>query len=213
MELANLSLTSIKLCSPVVIFIVYVVVSGISLFMTRSTLKRFKNQRMENLYNLYSWHEVKFVIILGVIIYGLCQYEQMNLAWIFLMFPVIYIILKNVFISAYVTLAHQNAPKDLDLSDLFEEEEEESRGPSSGINIMPAAPIVKKEVDTSIFGMRGDQGGALQMTPPTPPTVPSVSTPINNLSMTSMDTFEGLSGLNIQPGGVSLEGFYGNLTG
>ena len=45
--------------------------------------------------------------------------------------------------------------------------------------------VVKKEVDTSIFGMSGDQGGALQMTPPTPPTVPSVSTPINNLSMTS----------------------------
>lgn len=193
MELANLSLTSIKLCSPVVIFIVYVVVSGISLFMTRSTLKRFKNQRMENLYNLYSWHEVKFVIVLGVVIYGLCQYEQMNLAWIFLMFPIIYLILKNVFISAYVTLAHQNAPKDL--GEIFQEEEIKTR---SGSNIMPEAPIVKKEVNTSIFGMRGDQDGALQMVPPTPPTV----------SMTSMDTFEGLTGPNI-----GLEGFYGNLTG
>lgn len=171
--------------------------------MTRSTLKRFKNQRMENLYNLYSWHEVKFVIVLGVVIYGLCQYEQMNLAWIFLMFPIIYLILKNVFISAYVTLAHQNAPKDLDLSELFEKEEE-TKGPASGSSILPEAPIVKKEVNTSIFGMRGDQGGALQMTPPTPPTV---STPINNLSMTSMDTFEGLTGPNI-----GLEGFYGNLT-
>ena len=205
MELANLSLTSIKLCSPVVIFIVYVVVSGISLFMTRSTLKRFKNQRMENLYNLYSWHEVKLVIVLGVVIYGLCQYEQMNLAWIFLMFPIIYLILKNVFISAYVTLAHQNAPKDLDFGEIFQEEEIKTQ---SGSNIMPEAPIVKKEVNTSIFGMRGDQDGALQMVPPTPPTVPSVSTPINNLSMTSMDTFEGLTGPNI-----GLEGFYGNLTG
>ena len=62
MELANLSLTSIKLCSPVVIFIVYVIVSGISLYMSRNTLKRFQNQRMENLYNLYSWNEVKLVI-------------------------------------------------------------------------------------------------------------------------------------------------------
>lgn len=211
MEFANLSLTSIKLCSPVVIFIVYVLVSGISLFMTRSTLKRFKNQRMENLYNLYSWHEVKFVIVLGVVIYGLCQYEQMNLAWIFLIFPIIYLILKNVFISAYVTLAHQNAPKDLDLSEIFEKEEE-TKGPASGSSILPETPIVKKEVNTSIFGMRGDQDGALQMTPPTPPTVPSVSTPINNLSMTSMDTFEGLSGGGIQPGGEGLEGFYGNLT-
>ena len=35
---------------------------------------------MENLYDLYSWSEVKLVIVLGVVIYGLCQYDQVNLA-------------------------------------------------------------------------------------------------------------------------------------
>tara|TARA_Y100000996_G_C22549281_1_gene653109 strand:+ start:2218 stop:2841 length:624 start_codon:yes stop_codon:yes gene_type:complete len=205
MELANLSLTSIKLCSPVVVFIVYVIVSGISLFMTRNTLKKFKNQRMENLYNLYSWSEVKLTIIMGVIIYGLCQYEQTNLAWIYLIFPIIYVILKNSFIFAYVSIAHQNAPKDVDPSDLFEKVNESLSGPASGTKILPETPIVKKEVDTTIFGMRGDQDGALQMTPPTPPTVPSVSTPIDQIENYSGNFPGG------EPGGPSLDSFFGGL--
>ncbi len=64
MENTNLSLLSIKLCSPIVIFIVYVIISLVSLFMTRSILKRYNNQRMDNLYNLYSWNEVKLTIII-----------------------------------------------------------------------------------------------------------------------------------------------------
>jgi hypothetical protein len=181
MDFSDLSLTSIKLCSPVIIFIVYVIVSGISLFITRDTLKKFKNQRMENLYNLYSWSEVQLTIVLGVIIYGLCQYDQMNLAWIYLMFPIIYIILKNTFIFAYVSIAHQNAPKEVNPIELFEKANKGISGPSSGVNILPGTPIVKKEVDTSIFGMRGDQDGALQTTLSTPPTMPSVSTPIDQI--------------------------------
>jgi len=193
MDFSDLNLTSLKLCSPVVIFIVYVIVSGISLFMTRNTLKKFKNQRMENLYDLYSWSEVKLTIVLGVVIYGLCQYDQMNLAWIYLIFPVIYIILKNTFIFAYVSIAHQNAPKDVEPSELFEKVNNSLSGPSSGANILPETPIVKKEVNTSIFGMRGDQDGALQATPPTPPTMPSVSTPI--------DQIENYTGQFAPPGG------------
>lgn len=194
MDLSNFSLSSLKLCSPVIIFFIYVIVSGVSLFMTRNTLKKFKNQRMENLYHLYSWGEIKLTIVLGVILYGLCQYDQMNLAWIYLIFPVVYIILKNAFVFAYVSIAHQNAPKDLDPSDLLEKISDVS-GPASGAKILPETPIVKKEVDTTIFGMRGDQDGSLKMTPPTPPTVPMSSTPIDQL--------EGLTGGGFSAGGPS----------
>jgi hypothetical protein len=210
MDFADLSLTSIKLCSPVVIFIVYVILSGISLFMTRNTLKKFKNQKMENLYNIYSWSEVKLVIVLGVVLHGLCQYEQMNLAWIYLMLPVIYIMVKNIFIFWYVSLAHQNAPKDIDLTELLSEE---VSGPASGANILPNPPIVKSEVDTSIFGMRGDplvEGNQNQ--------IPNNSIPPTQA--TSIDQIENYTGggtlgydSGITPptqGGV--DGFFGSLT-
>ena len=68
--------------------------------MSRTVLKRYGNQRMENLYNLYSWNEIRLVIVMGVILYGLCQYNQVNLAWIFLIFPIIYILLKNLFVDS-----------------------------------------------------------------------------------------------------------------
>ena len=192
MDLSNFSLSSLKLCSPVIIFFIYVIVSGVSLFMTRNTLKKFKNQRMENLYHLYSWGEIKLTIVLGVILYGLCQYDQMNLAWIYLIFPVVYIILKNSFVFAYVSIAHQNAPKELDPSELLEKVSDVS-GPASGVKILPETPIVKKEIDTTIFGMRGDQDGSLKMTPPTPPSIPMSSTPIDQL--------EGLTGIGLGSAG------------
>ena len=180
MELANLSLTSIKLCSPVIVFIVYVIVSGVSLYMTRNTLRRFNNQRMENLYNLYSWNEVKLVIVLGVVIYGLCQYDQINLAWLFLLLPVIYIMLSNLFVYYNVSNAHQDAPKDSD--ELIKQVVKTT--PNLGESVVyPEPPVVKKEVDTSIFGLRGDPDD--RNLPPTvkntPPPMPSVSTPIDQI--------------------------------
>ena len=49
----TLDILSMKMCSPMVVFFVFVIVSGVSLFMSRNVLKRYSNQRMENLYNLY----------------------------------------------------------------------------------------------------------------------------------------------------------------
>ena len=78
-----LDLLSAKMCSPMMVYLVFVIITGISVFLTRSTLKRFNNAKMENLYNLFSLHEVKLVVVLGAILFGLCQYNQVNLAWIF----------------------------------------------------------------------------------------------------------------------------------
>ena len=206
MELPNLSLTSIKLCSPVIVFIVYVIISGVSLFMSRNTLKRFNNQKMENLYNLYSWSEVKLVIVLGIVIYGLCQYDQMNLAWLFLLLPVIYIMLKNLLVYYSVSIAHQNAPKEPE--DVMKQV---VRPPSSpGASVYPTPPTVKKEVNTSIFGMRGDpvvEGNTNKDTPPTvsspptaepftgPPPLPPPGGPTRNTQSTSINQLpEGVGG-------------------
>ncbi len=206
MENTNLSLLSIKLCSPIVIFIVYVIISLVSLFMTRSILKRYNNQRMDNLYNLYSWNEVKLTIIIGVVIYGLCQYDHVSLAWIFLFCPIIYVMLNNLFSYAYVSLAHQNAPK--------ESSDSESDGGllsnfTNGGGIYPETPTVKKEVNTSIFGMRGDptvEGNSnIQEKSPSPPPPPVPTPPIEQEQSPSPQQSTQLSSLDQQ--------FSGSLTG
>tara|TARA_B100000902_G_C27135727_1_gene825938 strand:- start:170 stop:772 length:603 start_codon:yes stop_codon:yes gene_type:complete len=104
---------SIKMCSPMIVFIVFVIVSAISLFMSRNILKRFGKHKVDNLYNLHSWHEIQLILVFGVVLFGLCQYNQLTLAWVYLIFPIIYLILKNLIIYYNVSLAHQNAPKDI----------------------------------------------------------------------------------------------------
>lgn len=104
-------LLSTKMCSPLVVFAVIVVIFGISLYNTRNVLKSYNTTKMDNLFNTFSWHEVKMVLVIGIILYGMCQYNQVNLAWIFMFLPVIYLAIKNLMIFLFVSLAHQNAPK------------------------------------------------------------------------------------------------------
>ena len=84
--------------------------SLICIFLVRQRLGRYNTLKMENLYNLYSAQELKFLLVLGVTMYGLCQYNKTELAWIFLIFPVIYIVLQNVLLFIHVSSGLQNAP-------------------------------------------------------------------------------------------------------
>ena len=99
MESSNpFDLLSTKMCSPLVVFVVIITLNAICVYMTRNRLKRFNSQKMENLIDLYSMQEIKFYLFLGITLYGLCQYEQTTLAWVFLVLPLLYVGLKNIFI-------------------------------------------------------------------------------------------------------------------
>ena len=68
---------------------------------------------MENLYNLYSAQELKFLLILGVTMYGLCQYNQQTLAWIVLFFPLALYIIKTLFIFNSVSSILRHVPPEM----------------------------------------------------------------------------------------------------
>ena len=106
-------LLTTKMCSPVIIYGVILVLSLICVYMVRQRLGRYNTMKMENLYNLYSAQELKFLLVLGVTMYGLCQYNKTELAWIFLIFPVIYVLIQNGLLYIHVSSAVQNAPKEV----------------------------------------------------------------------------------------------------
>jgi hypothetical protein len=103
-------LLTTKMCSPVIIYGIILALSMICIYFTRQRLGRYNTLKMENLYNMYSAQELKFLLTLGIIMYGLCQYNKTELAWIFLIFPIIYIILQNTLLFVHVSSALQNAP-------------------------------------------------------------------------------------------------------
>jgi len=103
-------LLTTKMCSPVIVYGVVFVISVISVYLCRDKLKRYNTGKMDNLHNMYMAQELKFLIILGVIMYGLCQYNKTELAWIFLIFPIIYVLLQNVLLYVHVSSAGISAP-------------------------------------------------------------------------------------------------------
>lgn len=103
-------LLTTKMCSPVIIYGVILVMSLVCIYLVRQRLGRYNTLKMENLYNLYSAQELKFLLTLGIIMYGLCQYNKTELAWIFLIFPVIYVVIQNLLLYIHVSSALQNVP-------------------------------------------------------------------------------------------------------
>lgn len=123
-------LLTTKMCSPVIVYGVILVMSLICIYLVRQRLGRYNTLKMENLYNLYSAQELKFLLTLGIIMYGLCQYNKTELAWIFLIFPVIYVVIQNVLLYIHVSSALQNAPA----------EQPEMNAPSQHYGLMGMAP-------------------------------------------------------------------------
>ena len=112
-------LMSTKMCSPLMIYLAVIVTTGISVYITRDYLKRHNTTKMDNLYNIYSLQELKLMLVLGIILYGLCQYNKTNLAWIFLLLPIIYIIIQNLTLYIHVSSAVQTAPKAISEADML----------------------------------------------------------------------------------------------
>ena len=106
-------LLNTKMCSPMMIYLAVLVTSALSVFITRNHLKRHNTTKMDNLFNLYSLHELKFMIVFGIILFGLCQYNKTTLAWVFLGLSVIYMVLQNIIIHIHVSSAIQSAPKEI----------------------------------------------------------------------------------------------------
>ena len=173
-------LMSTKMCSPLLIYLAVIVTSGLSVYLTRDHLKRHNTQKMENLFNLYSLNELKFMIVLGLIIFGLCQYNKTTLAWVFLIFPVIYLIIQNVIVHIHVSSAVQNAPKENVMMGerhygvqggamIMPEDTHQQRQEQQGIYVPPAKPQQRTDlpVNTSVskpmggsaaFSMGGPMG-------------------------------------------------------
>jgi len=140
-------LLTTKLCSPVIIYGVVSVISLIGIYFIRQSLERYDTHKMDNLKNLFSMQEVKYLIVLGVIMYGLCQYNKTELAWIFLIFPIIYTMIQNGLLYIHVSSAVQNSPQ-----------EQHSQGSNYGlamnapllVNQGPEKPSLTKTPDISV---------------------------------------------------------------
>ena len=169
-------LLNTKMCSPMMIYLAVLVTSGLSIYVTRTHLKRHETNKMDNLFNLYSLNELKYMIILGIIIFGLCQYNKTTLAWVFLVFPVIYVLIQNLIVHIHVTTGVQTSPKEVDIpsiqqqqlqavgaAQVIPQDTQQSQPPMVQPMRQPDRPVTtsgSQELRGSNFGGAGSSGGS-----------------------------------------------------
>ena len=194
-------LLSTKTCSPLVIYLVVLVVSGLSVYLTKMSLNKHGTYKMNNLFSLYSLQELKFAIVVGVIMYGLCQYNKDTLAWVFLIFPIIYIIIQNIVVHIHVSSAVQNAPEELELT----MKESYSNGPLSGMGVIPQDT---KQTPITIGAPPTPMVPSMKQTPDMPPVQTQSSQLLGGSNL--MNNAQGMMGDSM--GGVQASGGAGNFS-
>ena len=162
-------LLNTKMCSPMMIYLAIIVTSGLSVYVTRTHLKRHNTNKMDNLFNLYSLHELKFMIVFGLVLFGLCQYNKTTLAWVFLLFPVIYVVIQNLIIHIHVSSAIQSAPKDVELQQMPhymmgaqtmpQDTQQQQQQPSMVPASQPSPEMPVSSRSSQALGGSGDFGG------------------------------------------------------
>ena len=167
-------LLSTKMCSPLIVYFGVVVLCGLTVYLTRDHLKRHNTHKMDNLFNLYTLNEVKLIIILGLTIFGLCQYNKTTLAWVFLIFPIIYCIIQASIIHIHVSSGIQNAPKVNTLTPeshyavsggaaIMPQDTSQQRQASQGIYVPPPKAELPVNTSSSTPMMGGSQMGSTSM--------------------------------------------------
>ena len=106
------SLLKTDKCSPLIVYIVLVIVSVITIFNTNGELKKFQNFKVNNIFTMHLWQEIVLLILLGVILFGLCQYNQQTLAWVVLFFPLVFQMFKSLLVFNSVHVVQKLAPPD-----------------------------------------------------------------------------------------------------
>ena len=67
---------------------------------------------------MHAWYEIALLLVLGVVLFGLCQYNQQTLAWIVLFFPLALYIVKTLFVFNSVSSILRHVPPDMPMGSM-----------------------------------------------------------------------------------------------
>lgn len=99
-------------CSPLIVYIIIVVITMIHLYNTRTEFGKLgENEKVKNIQDMFTWSEISYMLIVGVLIYGLCQYNESTLAWAVLFAPLIVHSIKTLVVYFSVHNVMKLVPK------------------------------------------------------------------------------------------------------
>ena len=115
MEQSFSDLFKMDKCSPLMAYGVIVVITAICIYNVRSEFNRVgHNPKIKNINDMFMWYEIALLLVTGVIMYGLCQYNEATLAWIVLFAPLLAYTIKTVIVFLSVSNVQTIIPPAVD---------------------------------------------------------------------------------------------------
>tara|TARA_B100000683_G_C12225692_1_gene446940 strand:- start:169 stop:672 length:504 start_codon:yes stop_codon:yes gene_type:complete len=110
-----------------------------------TTSKLQDNYKILNVFKLFTYSELLFLLVHGIILFGLCQHGQEMIAWITLLFPLLSYLIKNiiVFISLY-TIQKSEPPQDK-LEEVKEKPEKSSEITNLPVTLPPSNNVMESQ--------------------------------------------------------------------
>lgn len=98
-------------CSPLMVYGVIVVITGICIYNVRSEFSKLgNNSKVQNTSDMFMWYEISLLLVTGVLMFGLCQYNESALAWSVLFAPLVAYTLKTVIVFMSVSNIQKMIP-------------------------------------------------------------------------------------------------------
>jgi len=115
MEQSFSDLFKMDKCSPLMAYGVIVVITAICIYNVRSEFNRVgHNPKIKNVNDMFMWYEIALLLVTGVIMYGLCQYNESTLAWLVLFAPLLAYTIKTVIVFLSVSSIQTIIPPTVD---------------------------------------------------------------------------------------------------
>ena len=140
-------------CSPLVAYVLIVIVTAICIYNVRSESSKLgDNQKVKNISDMFTWYEVSMLLVTGIILFGLCQYNETTLAWVVLCAPLIAYVVKTVIVFLSASNLHKIIPPDTP--------------PTMPLNQHPANPVaIQQAVNTQVKQQAAIQTPTQQVMP------------------------------------------------
>ena len=115
MEQSFSDLFKMDKCSPLMAYGVIVIITAICIYNVRSEFNRVgHNPKIKNINDMFMWYEIALLLVTGVIMYGLCQYNEATLAWLVLFAPLLAYTIKTVIVFLSVSNVQTIIPPAVD---------------------------------------------------------------------------------------------------
>ena len=133
-------------CSPIIAYFLIILISIVMIINAKETTNKLQeNYKILNVFKLFTYSELLFLLVHGIVLFGLCQHNQETLAWITLLFPLLSYLIKNIIVFISLYTIQKSEPPQEKIEEKVEIEKSSSISSLPPISLPPSNSVMESQ--------------------------------------------------------------------